>query len=67
MKIYHYTSLEALVNILTKDRISLMATRYDSMNDPLDFKFAKDVVIPKLRIAIQNLNLVDDEVEYIEQ
>lgn len=67
MKIYHYTSLEALTKILAKDCISLRATRYDSMNDPLDFKFARDIIIPKLRIALQNSELAEDEKEYVEQ
>ena len=46
--LYHYTSLEALEKILQKDKIVFWATRYDSMNDPMDYAYAKDIILPKL-------------------
>lgn len=67
MKIYHYTSLDALLNILTNDKIVFRATRYDAMNDPLDYIFARDILIPKLRKSLEKFNISEDDKEYIEQ
>lgn len=50
--IYHYTSLDATIKILQKDKICFWGTRYDSMNDPTDYIYAKDIVIPLLKNVI---------------
>jgi hypothetical protein len=45
--VYHYTSdLQALTGIIQKDNICLWATRYDKLNDPLEFCWAEKHVIP---------------------
>jgi len=49
MKLYHYTNLDALIGILRKEHICFWGTRYDSMNDPTDYSYARDFIIPKLR------------------
>lgn len=58
MNIYHYTTLEASLNILQKNNICFWGTRYDSMNDPTDYIFARDIVVPlfKEEINVSNLN-----------
>ena len=65
--VYHYTSLEALVGILKKEEVKdskekikdssslvFWGSRYDSMNDPQDYLFASQVVLPKIMDAIKN-------------
>lgn len=43
----HYTKLNVIDNILQKDHITFWASRFDSMNDPFDCKFAIDIVLPE--------------------
>ena len=62
----HYTSLDALVKILHKDYICFWGTRYDSMNDPTDSIYGKDVVLPLVRDAINNAGLDDYEKDELE-
>ena len=57
----HYTSLDALVKILHKDYICFWGTRYDSMNDPNDRIYCKEVVLPLVRVAVNNAGLDDYE------
>lgn len=46
--IYHYTSMEALRGILRENELCFWGTRYDSMNDPTEHIYAKDVLLPML-------------------
>ena len=46
-ELYHYTTFEALLGILEENNICFWGTRYDSMNDPQDYLFAQNIVIPK--------------------
>lgn len=59
MSIYHYTSLDAAIKILQKEHICFWGTRYDSMNDPTDSIYARDVVIPLFKRTIEESNLDD--------
>ena len=59
MNIYHYTSLDALTKILHKDHICFWGTRYDSMNDPTDSIYIKDVVLPLIKDAVEDAGLDD--------
>lgn len=62
MKLYHYTTLDALEKILKEENITFWATRYDSMNDPLDYTFAKKILLPKIRKLFEK----DDNSEFID-
>ena len=46
--IYHYTSMEALKGILKENELCFWGTRYDSMNDPTEYIYAKESLMPKL-------------------
>lgn len=47
MLIYHYTKIDAAINII-KNGLCFWGFRYDSMNDPTDFIFARDKILPQL-------------------
>lgn len=47
MRLYHYTSLDALTGIVQKGGLCIRGTRYDSMNDPMDCKYAEETVLPE--------------------
>ena len=64
--VYHYTSLEALVGILKKEEFKDSAgkpnsknalvfwgSRYDCMNDPQDYLFASQIVLPKIMKSLE--------------
>lgn len=64
--VYHYTSLDALVSILKKEEVKdskekikfssslvFWGSRYDCMNDPQDYLFASQVVLPKIMKSIE--------------
>lgn len=46
--LYHYTNLIGLEGILQKEKIVFHGTRYDSLNDPRDFEFARHILINEL-------------------
>ena len=46
--IYHYTSMEALRGILRENELCFWGTRYDSMNDPTEHIYAKNILLPIL-------------------
>lgn len=54
MNLYHYTSLEAVAKIVNVRGLTFLGTRYDSMNDPNDFTFSKEKVLPALMKSIEN-------------
>ena len=41
-QLYHYTTLEALLGIIQKNQLCFWGSRYDTMNDPTDFIYARD-------------------------
>lgn len=47
MLLYHYTKIDAAINIIQND-LCFWGFRYDSMNDPTDYVFARDIILPKL-------------------
>lgn len=53
MNLYHYTSLEAATKIISKGCLEFHGSRYDCMNDPTDYVFARDEIIPKLKVSLQ--------------
>lgn len=66
-KLYHYTSLEALKGIVHQKKLVFWATRFDSMNDPVDYLFAANIVLPKLLAVLkQKTGLNDEETDYNE-
>lgn len=71
-RVYHYTSLDALVGILNKEVsktssrgknsrfLTFWGSRYDCMNDPQDYLFASKVVLPKILKSIEQCEDIDD-------
>ncbi len=60
--IYHYTSIEGLLGVVQKERINLWATRYNFLNDPLEYVFAKQNVEPLLsKLSIKENKRFDPE------
>lgn len=53
MNVYHYTTLEALKGILQPDNLCFWASRYDTMNDPTDYIYAEEKIIPVLKQSIE--------------
>lgn len=53
MRLYHYTSLDALTGIVQKGGLCIRGTRYDSMNDPVDCKYAEEIVLPEFRKCLE--------------
>lgn len=49
MNVYHYTTLEALKGILQRSKLCFWASRYDSMNDPTDYIYAREKIIPAIK------------------
>ena len=54
MVLYHYTTMQALLGILRKEHLCFWGTRYDTMNDPVDYIYAHDIVIPQLLKSIKD-------------
>lgn len=74
--VYHYTSLDALVGILKKDEVKdskgktkfssslvFWGSRYDCMNDPQDFLFASQVVLPKIIKSIEQREDISEDLK----
>ena len=79
MKLYHYTTFEALLGILKeqkkeddkvplkqKDQVYFWGTRYDSLNDPRDYIFARDIIIPEIKQIIKREGIPDTEIDDVE-
>lgn len=49
-ELFHYTSMSSFISILKESHIELWASRFDSMNDPLEFRYAVDHVFGQLGI-----------------
>lgn len=70
--VYHYTKLDALVGILQsvkgeEQNLIFWGTRHDCMNDPEDYTFAADVVVPRMIESIKDMEELDEsESEYVE-
>lgn len=63
MLLYHYTTLSALIGILGEKEICFWGSRYDSMNDPGDYLFAKNIIIPKAKEWCEENIGIDEEIE----
>lgn len=62
MKLYHYTSLASFLGIIREGRkLVFWGSRYDCMNDPLDFQFAKIRILPTLKKVAHHPDLLDNE------
>ena len=74
--VYHYTSLEALAGILKKEEIKgstgkskqksslvFWGSRYDCMNDPQDYLFATQVVLPKIMKSLERRDDIAEELK----
>ena len=63
--VYHYTDVKALEGILKKDNLCLWATRYDKLNDPNEFVWAKEKIIPILNeLLLSDKQPLDNEYEF---
>lgn len=53
--VYHYTDLNALKGIVSlhPKKLTFWGSRYDCMNDPQDYLFALQVVLPKILNSIE--------------
>lgn len=60
--VYHYTDYQALLGIVDKNNGNLLfrASRYDSMNDPSDCQFTREIVMP---IAIRSWQRDNPEIK----
>ena len=63
MKLYHYTDLVSVLGIIKPERaLEFWGSRYDCMNDPLDYQFAKNRIMgPMIEASIQQ-NMKGDTV-----
>ncbi len=67
--VYHYTDMNAFVGIIggykseehTHPNLTFWGSRYDCMNDPQDYLFASEVVLPKIKDAIAKMNNDNEE------
>lgn len=66
MKLYHYTSLEALTKIIQPKGLCFLGSRYDSMNDPMEFTYTKNQLLPLYRQELKVAGCSADEMEEIE-
>lgn len=75
-RVYHYTSIDALVGILKKEEIEVSSgkkkyqssltfwgSRYDCMNDPQDYLFASKVVLPKILKTIEQCKEISEDLK----
>lgn len=48
--VYHYTDLNALLGIIgsNSQKLTFWGSRYDCMNDPLDYKWAEKRILPQM-------------------
>lgn len=55
--VYHYTDLSALLGIVSSnpDNLVFWGSRYDCMNDPLDYQYAKNRILPKMMEVAKEL------------
>ena len=58
--VYHYTSLEAFKGIIGEKDICLWATKYDCLNDPLEQKWAQQIVFDKIR-KLEDYKTMDEK------
>lgn len=74
--VYHYTKLDALMGILKREEIKesiekkklvnslvFWGTRYDCMNDPQDYLFASQVVLPKVMKSIEQREDITEDLK----
>lgn len=62
MELYHYTDLAALKGMIRPNcKLEFWGSRYDCMNDPFDFQFARNRILPLAQMAVDRLVLSPDE------
>ena len=75
--VYHYTKLDALMGILKREEVNdlkekkkkfvsslvFWGTRYDCMNDPQDYLFASQVVLPKILKSIEQRDDISEGIK----
>lgn len=62
MKLYHYTNLSSLLGIIQpKRKLRFWGSRYDCMNDPLDYQFAYNRILPVVEKTVKTTDLQDGE------
>ena len=69
--VYHYTNLNALLGIigLEPNKLVFWGSRYDCMNDPLDYQYARNKILPLMMDVAKDLvkenEIPNDAVEEI--
>lgn len=61
--VYHYTTLGGLMGILRNNYLEFHGSRYDSMNDPDDYIFARDIVMPKIKASFEGIDIPAEQTE----
>lgn len=62
MKLYHYTSLSSLLGIIrAKRKLAFWGSRYDCMNDPLDYQFSRNRILPIVQANLNHPEINDNE------
>ena len=61
MCLCHYTTIQALLGILKKEHLCFWGTRYDSMNDPTDYIYSRDIIIPELLKSLKGTRFENHE------
>ena len=68
MNIYHYTTMDALKGIIQNDSLCFWGSRYDSMNDPRDYTYARDIILPRIKRNVESEKLISkEEKEFTEE
>lgn len=55
--VYHYTTFAGLLGIINNNSLEFHGSRYDSMNDPDDYVFARDILIPKIKASLEEADI----------
>lgn len=67
--IYHYTDLNATINIIGRESLTFWGSRYDCMNDSLDYQYARNRLLPSMMKAAEEVfkghstSLILDEIQ----
>lgn len=61
--VFHYTTLGGLMGILRNNFLEFHGSRYDSMNDPDDYIFARDIVMPMIKASFEGTDIPAEQTE----
>lgn len=63
-RVAHYTSLSAATQIIAADGLHFHGSRYDCMNDPTDYRFARDFNTSKLKASLSKEEIKNTDIYY---